>query len=594
MFMALLKTENIAAEVNRKYKMARQQRSELERDWKLNIAFYQNMQWVKFDRIGERVVPAPREEGEPRVTTNLILPVVRIELARIAGNKPAFSVTARKPDPDTVTKSKVCYDYLDFRWEADRFGDTYLKALLWAVITGTGFTKTYWDPNAGDAIELPDGTRSLGEVMVDYCSPFELVWDPFARDVDEAAWVIHARVKPLEYIEMQYGVKVNAEHTGEFFFDPTRPVKANVPSAVVKEYWEVPSPKYPKGRYAVIVQDKVIYEGDNPYADICPIPFDSVRYLLLPDSLYGVSTITYLRQINLVYNKLKTDIIRSSAKLANPPLLAPLNAFPQTPKFMPGEILYFNPYTPGSDRITWQQVGPYPPQLVNLLVRLVQEVDMISGISELGRGSVPRGVRSAAALSYLLEQEEQRASVALREYEKMIAGSLTKVLKLAKAFYSVPRMIRVVGKNGEYEAKQFKAADIPVDVQVIVEPNSTMPKSKAKLKEELLALWDRGILTDPRLVARATEYGTMEEVLVDLELDTAQAIRENERMARGEYVKVEDFHNHAVHIVEHNRFRKTEEYEKLPNNVKEVFARHVEEHKKFIPLTQPEQKKKRE
>jgi Txe/YoeB family toxin of Txe-Axe toxin-antitoxin module len=116
-----------------------------------------------------------------------------------------------------------------------------------------------------------------------------------------------------------------------------------------------------------------------------------------------------------------------------------------------------------------------------------------------------------------------------------------------------------------------------------------MPKSKARLKEELLALWDRGILTDPRLVVRATEYGTMEEVLVDLELDTAQAVRENERMARGELVKVEDFHNHMVHIMEHNRFRKTEEYEKLPDNIKEVFARHVEEHKRFIPPEQVQQ-----
>jgi len=158
----------------------------------------------------------------------------------------------------------------------------------------------------------------------------------------------------------------------------------------------------------------------------------------------------------------------------------------------------------------------------------------------------------------------------------------------------VPRLIQVVGENQSYQAQRFKSTDIPEDVEVHVEPNSTLPKSKARIKEELYSLWDRQILTDPRLLLRLTEYGNMNEVFADLELDTAQALRENEKMAKGEEARVEDYQNHAVHIAEHNRYRKTVAYEKLPDQVKELFARHVAEHQQFLAQLQAQQSEKPE
>lgn len=590
----LFGVSNIANEVNKKYRIARQARLKYEKDWKLNLAFYTNRQWVTYDNGFQRVVEWVPSNRKPRATTNLILPVVRIEYARLTRSKPDFTVVSRRPDQETVLKAKACRNYLDYRWDCDRLGNTYAMALLWALVCGTGFVKTYWDPDAGDVVELPDGKRALGEVMVDYCSPFEILVDPFARDMSEASWVIHARVRPVEYIEMKYGVKVPAETAdvlGLAWYDISEKgmVEGTVPSAIVKEYWEAPNPKYPRGRYAVVVQSKVLYEGENPYADVCPIPFDMVRYVLVPGRFYGDSVVTHLRQINVIYNKLKSDIIESSAKLSNPPMVAPVNSLLQTPRFEPGEIIYYNPFVPGADRITWMEPEPYPPQLVNLLVRLSQEVDAISGISEVSRGSVPRGVRSAQAMGHILEQEEMRASVTAEEYENMIASSLTKMLRLAREFYDVPRMMHVLGENQSYEARVFKSTDIPEDVEVQVEPNSTLPKSKAKLKEELYGLWDRQILTDPRLLLRLTDYGNTQEVFIDLELDTSQALRENERLSKGEEVKVEDFHNHTVHVTEHNRYRKTAAFEKLPDKVKEMFAKHVQEHMGYLAQAQAQQ-----
>jgi hypothetical protein len=303
-------------------------------------------------------------------------------------------------------------------------------------------------------------------------------------------------------------------------------------------------------------------------------------HIPVPGRLFGDSVVTDLRQINVVYNKLKGDIIENTSKMTNPPIVAPVGSLLKAPEFTPGEIIYYNPTLPG--KLEQFKPEPYPPQVMNTLIRLLQERDDVSGVNDVSRGIVPRGVRSGDALAHLLEQDETRLAVTARAYENMIAAAMEMVLKLARAFYDVPRVIRIVGSNSQREVALFKAEDIPADADVHVEAGSTLPKSLAQQQQFLLDLWDRQIITDPRLVVRLTHYGTLQEVFSDVELDASQAQRENERLRAGVEVPVEDFHNHVIHIAEHNRFRKTVEFEQLPPERRELFRQHVEAHKQYL------------
>ncbi len=575
---------SLLVQINKRYEAAKVARRAIDRDIKLNIAFYEGNQWVTYDANFNKVVNWLPPKGKPRVTTNLIMPVVRIEFAKITRNDPAFSVIATTPSQDDVAKARICSRFLEYKWAVDDYATIFKQALLWALVAGTGFVKVYYDPNAGSTYS---GTP-LGDVVIDYCSPLEMFIDPLARSLDEASWVIHERVRSAEYVETKYGVKVPAEpldravmHISGFGTSRTVPLDGrNYPVVCVREYWERPSTLHPRGVYAVVAGNKILYKSDNPYADVCPIPFVSMVHIPSPGSLFGSSAVTQLRQINVTYNKLKSDIVENSTKLSNPPILAPVNAFLKAPEYSPGEVIYYNPLSPG--KIDQLKFEPYPPQLVNTLIRLLQERDDVSGINDVSRGITPRGVRSGEALAYLLEQDETRLAVTARHYERMIEQAMEMVLRLARTFYDIPRVIRLLGTNNELEVSLFKATDIPPDADVHVDAGSTLPKSQTQLQSFLMELWDRKIITDPRLVLRLTHYGSSDEIINDLELDTSQALRENSKMASGVGVVVEDFHNHAIHLAEHNRFRKTVDFEKLPAERRDLFKQHVEEHKRFI------------
>ncbi|BCV23295.1 hypothetical protein [Gelria sp. Kuro-4] len=572
--------------INRRYQAAKTARRLVDKNIKLNIAFFQGDQWTTYDATSGRVVPWMAAKGKPRATTNLIMPVVRIEYAKLTRNDPSFKVTSTTADLDDVSKAKACKQFLDYKWETDRYANTFKRALLWALVSGTSFVKVYFDPGAGPTLN----GEALGDVVLDYCSPLEMFVDPFARTLDEASWVIHARVRSTEYVAAKYGVKVPPEQveslaviglTGE---SQRMTTEGTIPATIVKEYWERPSPLVPQGRYVVMASNKLLYEGPNPYIDIAPIPFAMMVHIPVPGRLFGESVITSLRQVNTIYNKLKSDIIENTSKLSNPPMFAPVGALLKPPEFSPGEVIYFNPTVPG--KIDQAKFDPYPPQVVNTLMRLLQERDDISGINDVSRGIVPRGIRSGEGLSYLLEQDETRLAVTARNYEAMIGDAMGMVLRMAREFYDIPRVIRILGTNNQREVALFKAEDIPPDADVRVEAGSTLPKSMVQQQQFLLDLWDRRIINDPRLVLRLTQYGSTEEVFNEIELDSSQALRENDRMAAGVYAEVEDFHNHAVHIAEHNRFRKTVDFERLAPERRELFKQHVDKHKQFLAEAQ--------
>lgn len=565
------------AEVKKRYEAAREARRLYERQWYLNLAFVLGEQWVAYDKRYNALRLTLPDRG-PRLVANIITPRVRLEYAALTKFPPEFRVEC-----PSLSASKVVYYYLDYLWRTYGYEKAFKEALLWAIVTGTGFVKVFYDPDAG--LDY-NGLRS-GDPRVDVCAPFELLVDPYARDLSEASWVIHERVRSRKYVKQKYGKDVGGAPTTSMLMSVLGSLRVNLntsrlPSTTVCEYWERPNPDNPEGYYLVFSGNTVLYEGPNPYADVCPIPFARVVHTPIPGEFYGMTWVSDSRQVNVLYNRLRNDILENAVKLSNPPLLAPMGAIPGEIKMNPGEVIAYNPLVLQGGKVDQLKIEPFPAQAVNMLVRLEQEADEQAGVTALTRGGIPRNVRSAQQLATLAALEDQRRQIALQEYTDMIAEALRYALRLAKKYLVLPRQLG----GGDNAAFILRGSDIPPDPQVKVVVDLQRPEPDEREEQRLFALFDRGIVQDPRLLVRLLKYGSREEVFTDLDLDEAQAQRENARMAAGMEVMPEDFHNHLLHLVEHNRFRKTEAYEQLPPDRRQLFARHIAVHQQFLQAAQ--------
>ncbi len=579
-----------AAQLNERYNAAKQNLEPLKSTWLLNIAFYLGDQWTKYDAGSGKVRQVSTRMPRIRYISNIIRPDVAIIYARVTQQDPRYRVATRSSDQDDVAKAHGSKTMLDYFWDTNNYRKVFTEAALWAVLTGLGWVKVIFDPDAGYELPLMDQVYRSGMPVLDSCSPFEIFYDPYARNLSEITWLVQERIRPVEYVQRKYGVKVLADSSAEalaYASQATRVVQGpqgveKLPSCKVREYWEVPSAEKPEGEYAVFVGNQILTQGPNPYLKAgVKLPFTCCRYMRVPGRLAGDTFVTDYRPIQVMYNMVRSDILENLMKVSNPIFADYVGALDTAPQFEAGEFILRKPNVPGELRQF--KVDPFPPHSMNMMMRLMQEGANVSGVNDIARGNVPRGVRSADQMGYLVEQSDSRLHPFIEEYEDMVKTALTYVLWLAREYMELPVVLRVLGKNKTYEAMLFSTKDIPADADVIVDKGSALAQSGAALQQLAITLWDRGILRDPALVLRLTQYGALEEATGDVELDTAQAQRENERLKVGLAVPVEDFQNHIVHVLEHNRFRKTADYDEATEEIKAAFRVHVMMHESQMP-----------
>jgi hypothetical protein len=242
------------------------------------------------------------------------------------------------------------------------------------------------------------------------------------------------------------------------------------------------------------------------------------------------------------------------------------------------------------------------------------DMDDISGQHEVSKGQVPPGVTAATAISYLQEQDDTRLSTTIDSIEQGVEKLAHHVLSHVTQFWTVERMVKVAGEDGTWSAEMLKGSSLAGNTDIRVEAGSALPTSKAAKQAFIMDLMKMGFIP-PEEGLRIMEIGGVQKLYDQLQIDQRAAQRENLKMANiteeqynqanmsamivnpetgqpepqldemtGEpippapSIPVNTWDNHAVHIVAHNNYRKSQAFEKLAPHVKIEFERHVQLH----------------
>lgn len=593
-------SQNVA-EVEKDYiDIAKTRRQPHERQWLLNMAMYVGNQWVSYNSATKSLDKPKVPSYRVLLVANHIQPTVRTELGKVTSNTPKFFVLPNTTEDEDIRKAKVSEMLLEYLWYKMNLQQKFTDAVLWALVTGNGFIKVFWDSNAGKKFTGPeigqDGmpvvdkngmpkirTYFLGEPVIEVVSPFELYFDPLATEAANARWVVHEKLRSKEYVKTKYNKDAEEmEMAATTYYQGTLPNFdysgiGNVKGVMVRELWHIPCNKFPKGRLAVWINDEKIIDGEAPYK-MTGLPIEQLKHILVPGQLYADCIVTQLTPVQVEYNKSRSQIIENKNLMSKPKWLIPQGALDQEITSMPGENIY---YRNGLEPKAW--TPPSLPQYVlDQLERNLQDINLISGINDVSRGQVPPNLRSGVAINFLQEQDNSRLAVTTRAYEALIARSGQKLLALCAQYFIEPRMVQIVGKDRQVDVKEIKNTDIDDSADVRVEAGSTMPTSKAAKQDFLIQLWQYKVIQDPQLMMKLLDMGGFEGMFEELEVDYNQANREQDRLQQGIMMDVHDFDNHMVHLSVHNKFRKTAAYEELPPEIQNVIAAHVKVHETMI------------
>lgn len=576
--------------------------------WLTNASYLMGYDSLYYDTKTRMFRPSQTGVGylnRNRLHVNKILPTVQNRLAKLCKNPPRYDVRPESSDQDDKDAAELALKIINNVWDQERVNQKRFELYMWNQQCGHAWIKAGWDPNKGKMVSNPMTGETIreGDVYVDVVSPFEVFPDPRAKNQDELHRLIHARIRPLSYFKMQYperGYLVKEETTyiqslnnlarinNQTNMGPGSSTASDVykDSSVEKCYYEEPTDKYPKGRTIITASGVLLHQGDLPTAESGDpmIPYVKFDDILIAGKFYSEAIITHLRPLQDQLNRLLTRRSRwTNTLLAGKYIAARGHGLGQESINDDTEVIEYD-NVPGSPEPHAVPVPNIPQYAYTEEERLDLKFDEIAGISGPSKGQLPSASIPAIGMQLMIEQDDTRIGVET-EYNEFSWARVGKlILAFASINYTTERTLKEVGTSGQYLIKKFTGEQIRGNTDVIVIRGSTIPGSKVLKRQEILNLFQAGLLgnpQDPSLVQRVLsylEYGDVAEVWKKYSLDMNQINSDIEAIKNGMMPEINEMDNHTLHLEKKNEFRLSDTFKKLDPMKQQMLMDNMELH----------------
>lgn len=624
--------QNYARFVSEQYQKMKNARTQFERQWYINMAFYYGKQNVipqNVRGVGSRLIVPPAPPWRVRLVINRIRPIIRRELAKLTSQKPSASVVPASSEDADLFAANAAEQIWESMYQGEDVKQTVKEAVWWMLVCGTGYIKTYWDE--GKTVSPTPDISYQGDICYEAITPFHvLVPDLRSTKIESQPYLIHSFTQSPEWLQMKYKksldgreIKANVKGANEILSDAFLNLVGGSAmdhdSVLIHEMHIKPGghPKFPEGAVITTTGDQVIqFHPSFPYMhkEFCFTKLDHIP----SGKYYATSVIEDLVPIQREYNRTRSQIVEAKNRMAKPQMTYQAGSLdPAKVTTEPGQFI---PYKPGFQPPTPIPLQALPSYVINEVQQLTADFDDISGQHETSRGDVPSGVTAATAISYLQEQDDSMLQHEVDSIESGMEKVARHTLCLVKEYWDIPRIVKITGVDGSWDSAMFAGSDLRDNTDIRVEAGSALPTSKAA-KQALITDWMKLGFITPEDGMEVLELGGIVKLYERIKIDQSQARRENLKMqncppeliqqmfqppidpATGmpeppeQYmvdpvsgkpllpepaIPVNTWDNHAVHIEIHNRFRKSQAYEQLDPMRQMLFEVHVQKHMEAI------------
>jgi len=570
------------------------------RDYWLNASYYAGLQWIWWD-ISRNMVSeldyTNDNEQYTRITVDKFGPRVTNLISRLTRSPLVWEVEPSGVDDASLRRQRLQEQLLLSEAYENNWSDIREESLLQTLFGGAAAVSVDWDPNLGPVaavdpvtgISIPTGGVKLTPLGIS-----EFCLEPGSVNVEEARYWIRCVALPPEQVKEQYRLDwLPAPDAEAALSSRHRTLLSRRPQGqpprltLVYCYYERPTDNTP-GCVVHVVNGKKVYdynEGEGGW----PFPFTHLNLAVavqrrIPRTWVGHTLLTPARDIQYAYNRARSTILEHMRKAANARLMVPMGSIEDSDTVTtdPADILEYNAEL-GEPH--WQTAPDVPRWISNEAAQLEMEMDDIFFTHSVTRGQAPGDRNSGLALSVLAEKDDTPLGPMARNQSELWAKIGRMTLKLYKAYADASGMVRkqtLTTPLGQTLQFSWSGADIDDNPHVKVPLDATAPRSKIATQATLTALADRFPQAfqniDSLALARMLDLPDPKGYLATTEPDAAKAEWENGLLMQGIPVMPATFDDHARHIAQHNKERKTPTYELASDEVRQAIDIHIQAH----------------
>ncbi len=509
---------------------------------------------------------------DQKLYVNLLYDVTEQRVSKLMRFKPAVSVLPTKSEQEDRIAAKVAKNILDTIWYDNNIDEIIRDMERHTAVLGEGYVAVLWDGDKGDLHPDYVAERDAGEPVVikkegdeevevttpirvgDVKFDIKVPWRVFNDRQDkyeDCNYQIVVEYQDIDLLRSQFQDKagklkeIGSSDIPGYDDDQVKELKMRNQTIVLKVYHK--KCKYmPEGAYITATLDTCLTISDYPFN------FDGLPYLRLtdmdiPGELNGVSFYRNVKGLQFQHYNLSSMIIANQRLCSYPKWMVPEGTVNAQSLGNDRTIVQFR--GPLAPRL--EQSNPTPAEVFNFRETLKEEIRQLSGGNVEDRGQPPPGITAAVALQFLAEQEAERFGTSIAKHNKLIQELAQRTLSVAGDNYDASdgRMMRIMGKSGQYDARFFNVANLNRPYNVRVANSSALPESKSAKTQTIIDLSAQfpGLFTNEQ-VADMLDLGSSDKFydIATLALRAAESIYED--LVQGRPVsEPQDYENLILH-----------------------------------------------
>jgi hypothetical protein len=553
--------------------------------WAMRFQFIFGQQWWRRDSDGFYEAVVKKQSHDRRETRNLLFNPLIVMVARETANDPRPRATPASSSEEDRNRARAAELILKSVWSASKMSSQNINYTLHRKVCGIGYMRVSVDfANESDAFPADASGEAGLRPYIDVIPPWEVFPQPGCSDVNKARWIIHSRIMHVDDVYEDFGKAVSPEppryeaHYGSF--NNVRNV-LHQDMVHVHELWMRPNAAHPDGLYIAVAGNELLEHGPLPAIGV---PIVGVVNFERVGDPFGYTTTEDAIEVQRSININESILAEQRDTAAHGKWLAAKDSGFTPPTNAPAEVLT---YLQGRVPPQFVQMPGPSESVVALGNRAREDLQAVLGVSDPAMGVAPAS-QSGRAFAFQAEEDAQKQAPSAKIQNEALKLVARKVLIAARTMSSDDYLREAVGPNNEHEIKAIKVSDIHIR-DIDFEITQRLPLNRDARREVVVSMYQTGLISDPNEARSLLEFGDLAEAYGTDDLDRDRARHENDALMNGEAVVARPHEDHICHIDAHVRFMKQKEWYDAPEQIKQAFHAHVQQHVAALsgPSTQP-------
>jgi len=595
-----------------------------------NLLYYCGEQYIEYMRSSGTFRRRQVPDFMPTPVSNEIREYVRSVKAMLLNQKRIPRIwpnTNEREDIEAATLGESVLIWLDAINDG-QIEDEKEKVIIWLCLSGTAFMRTYPDVDGG--LWLPDSSSKTGSVGCESILPFNVRVDSMGDSLEKKRWVGVQSLKPKEWVEDTFQVKISAEGNQKTYIDYQKKLSKLVGSVspwkghaldmqtietddddlvLFKEVEFRPSAKFPQGKYVVSCGGQIVHQADRLPIAAGPgqwaYTITDFHYNYVPGRFWSDAGVNDLISPQNIINEIDQALSINRKGVGRPRIVAP-GEVGLKKMDLPGHgflALTFNPIMGQKPEI--HEGTPLPQQVLEeRRFQKEQMQDTAGDPKNILRGQPPSAQSSGIQVDILRETAQQSKQPDSERFNRSMTRVYKKRLLVAQEVFTEEQVIKIAGRGNRIQTKKFKAADLRGNTDVRLEVDSGLIATKSGQTQVLLNMIQAGMFQEgqinPSLREEIMRRFGMASFTDEIDIDVERAEKENVAVMSGEIpvmtaeigegeeqiIVTDDplfkYDNHAKHYEIHRKFVVSPEFIEMPTQAQTILMAHTDLHHQLM------------